>query len=149
MNTKQFWVPDLVGKLLPACKGISELAAGYKHIAAADGVHLSSDGYEKVANCLLNCSKDMIEKGNAAAVSHVSAQRGQSRQRTFYWRGFASPIGSERPKDPQAAYLATHRGGGGKWRGHPVNVGHGRGRGGVNVGRGKGHQRPPPYFRRN
>jgi hypothetical protein len=54
------------------------------------------------------------------------------------WRGFVSPVGSARPKNKHTAYMNTHRGGGGKLRGYPVNVGQGR-----------GNRYPPPYYRRN
>ncbi len=40
-------------------------------------------------------------------------------QKTFYWRGFVSPTGSCRPKQHNAAYRASHPGGGGKWKATP------------------------------
>ncbi len=51
MNSDCFWVPDLVGKLLPACIGILEIAIGYKEISAADGVHFYSNGLRKNYRC--------------------------------------------------------------------------------------------------
>jgi hypothetical protein len=64
MNTKNFWVPDLVGKLLPACSGISELAVSFKEIAAADGVRYTEAGYEKIAwgHPVLLCSESPRER---------------------------------------------------------------------------------------
>jgi hypothetical protein len=54
----------------------------------------------------------------------VSATAGKSK---YYWRGFLSPVGSARPKNSHAAYMQTHRGGGGgKMRGFPANMGQAR-----------------------
>jgi len=139
MNIERFWVPDLVGKLLPACNGIPEIAIGYKEISAADGVHFTNTGYEKITDSILECSKNLLVKSVASSVPSLSAPVNPGKQRSYYWRGFLSPVGSERPKKPQAAYLQSHPSGGGKWRGYPVNVGRGRG---LPPGR-------PPYYRRN
>jgi hypothetical protein len=135
LGKKNIWVPDLVGKMLPACNGATELSVGWKTVAAADGVHLTGAGYQKLADTLIQCTHNLL-CFKKPAVSYVSALG--RRSRTFYWRGFASPAGSDRPKNPIAAYKASHRGGGGKWRGHPVSV-----------GRGRGVKTRPPYYKRN
>jgi hypothetical protein len=132
---KDIWVPDLVGKMLPACNGVSEQALGWKQIAAADGVHLIQSGYDKMAAAITVCVENLLNKSALPAVTSVSATPAQ---KTYYWRGFVSPVGSARPKNKHTAYMNTHRGGGGKLRGHPVNVGQGR-----------GNRFPPPYYRRN
>ncbi len=50
---KDGWVPNLVGKMIPACNGIVEQAVGWKQIdAATDGVHLLESGYEKMVESL-------------------------------------------------------------------------------------------------
>ncbi len=96
LGKKNGWVPDLVGNLLPACNGIQEKAVGLTHIMSADGVHFTKHGYEKLAETLVKCCKTHLEKFVSAA-SSVSARPAGSRQKTFYWRGFASPVGGSRP----------------------------------------------------
>jgi hypothetical protein len=112
---KNGWVPDLVGNLLPACNGIQEKAVGLKYIMSADGVHFTKHGYEKLAETLVKCCKTHLEK-SVSATSSVSARPAGSRQKTFYWRGFASPVGSSRPSSHAAAYKTAHPGGGGTTR---------------------------------
>ena len=79
-------------------------------------------GYEKLAETVVKCCKTQFEKSVSAA-SIVSARPAGTRQKTFYWRGFVSPVGSSRPASRTAAYLAAHPGGGGKWRNKSVNTG--------------------------
>jgi hypothetical protein len=141
LGKKNGWVPDLVGNLLPACNGIQEKAVGLKHIMSADGVHFTKHGYEKLAETLVKCCKTHLEK-SVSAVSSVSARPAGSRQKTFYWRGFASPVGSSRPSSHAAAYKIAHPGGGGKWRNNPVNTG-------KNDSKKQGGRNAPPYYRRN
>jgi hypothetical protein len=126
MNISRFWVPDMVGKMLPACNGIAELAVGFREIAAADGVHFTESGYEKIADTIHTCSKNLLVKNSIPSILSLSAAAtpvNPGKQKTYYWRGFISPVGSQRPKNSHAAYLQSHPSGGGKWKGHPVNVG--------------------------
>ena len=166
MGMVRMWVPDVVHKMLPACNNNSEIAVGLKHVVAADGVHFTSDGYEKMAVVLKNCIETQLEKTTSAAVPSVSdvggAQVPQLRTKTYYWRGFVSPVGSCRPTKHSLTYRMSHPGGG-KWKNLPprnpqlsaaaasaapaVRGGRG-GRGGyVNRGRGKFSRPPPPYYR--
>jgi hypothetical protein len=137
---KDVWVPDLFGKMMPACNGPSEQAIGWKQIAAADGVHLVASGYEKMAAVVHSCVQTLLEKSKDAAACSVSAARNPTKG-SFYWRGFLSPIGSARPKNNHAAYMLTHRGGGGggggKIRGYPGSA-----------GRGRGNRSCPPYYQK-
>ncbi len=166
----KMWVPDVVHKMLPACNNNAEIAVGLKHLVAADGVHFTSDGYEKMAVVLKTCIETQREKTTSAAVPSVSdaggAQVPQLRTKTYYWRGFVSPVGSCRPSKHSLAYRMSHPGGG-KWKNPPprnpqpsaaaasvasatpaVRGGRG-GRGGqVNRGRGKFSRPPPPYCRK-
>ena len=80
---KDVWVPDVFGKMVPACNGIAEQSAGWKEIAAADGVHLVDSGYEKMAAVVETCAKTLLEKSAASAASLVSA-RSSSGQKSFY-----------------------------------------------------------------
>ncbi len=90
-------------------------------------MHFTQTGYEKITDSILECSENLLVKSVASSVPSLSAPVNPGKQHTYYWRGFLSPVGSERPKKPQAAYLQSHPSGGGKWRGYPVNVGRGRG----------------------
>jgi hypothetical protein len=103
---------------------------------SADRVHFTKHGYEKLAETVVKCCKTQFEKSVSAA-SIVSARPAGTRQKTFYWRGFVSLVGSSRPASRTAAYLAAHPGGGGKWRNKLVNTGKNatRSRGGVTLPR--------------
>jgi hypothetical protein len=121
------------------CNGIKEKAVGLKHIMSAHGVHFTKHGYEKLAETVVKCCKTQFEKSVSAA-SIVSARRVGTRQKTFYWRGFVSPVGSSRPASRTAAYLAAHPSGGGKWRNKIV---------GKHADKKQGGRNPPRYYRRN
>jgi hypothetical protein len=141
LGKKKAWVPDFIGNLLPACNGLLEQAAGLKQVMAADGVHFTRHGYEKIAETVVKVCKTHLEKTDSAA-SPVSAVPVGSKPKTFYWRGFVSPVGSVRPSAHTAAFKAAHPGGGGKWRSKPVNVG-------KNSTLPPGGRSAPPYYRRN
>jgi hypothetical protein len=144
LGLKNFWVPDILGKLLPACSGIPEIAVGLKTLSAADGVHFTPLGYEKLADTIETCSRNLTMKTRSAEISvSASAGPGKKSAKTFYWRGFQSPVGSDRPRQRHDAYMLTHQGGGGKWT---ANRG---GRGGLEGVRGRGGHSRPPYYRRN
>ncbi|MFO0005243.1 MAG: hypothetical protein ACK559_29370, partial [bacterium] len=95
------------------------------------------------------------KKQCSAAISLSGTTAGPSSEKpgSYYWRGFLSPVGSARPKNSNNAYLSTHSGAGGKWKGYPVNVGRGapRGRGDPSGGGAapRGNPRFLPYYRRN
>jgi hypothetical protein len=166
MGYSKIWVPDTIHKMLPACNNNSEIAVGLKHIVAADGVHFTPSGYEKMAVVLHQYMRKQMCDTPTASVSILSGPgvSGGKPKKNFYWRGFASPAGSCRPKPQNSAYRMSHPGGGGKWKGHPTNVGSvhvgrlpfenaSRGKN-ANVfqggrGRGAGSRPPPPYYRRN
>jgi hypothetical protein len=135
LGRKDVWVPNVFGKMIPACNGVKEQAIGWKEIAAADGVHLVESGYAKMAAVLKDCVCELLKRSHAPAPLSVSAKTGKN---TYYWRGFLSPVGSARPKNSHAAYMLTHRGGGGKTRGFPANIGQAR-----------DNRSRPPYYRKN
>jgi len=160
MGKKTSWVPDFVGNLLPACNGVVEQAVGLKHIMAADGVHFTPHGYEKIAETIVKLCITHHEKSDSAS-SIVSAGPVTCRSKTFYWRGFVSPVGSQRPTSHTAAYKAAHRGGrggggggsrggGGKIRGKAFPDGNYAGQSNSGTGfRGRGGRNAPPYQRKN
>jgi hypothetical protein len=82
--------------MMPACLGINEYALSLKHLMKGDGVHLNEDGQRCLANALssqIEPHNGKSEKPDTVRPPNVSG----TRQRTFYWRGFASPIGTSRP----------------------------------------------------
>jgi hypothetical protein len=115
MGVKNFIVPDLMAGLLPACTGIGEYAKAFKHLIAQDGVHLTQEGYKKLAQIIIESSKnqktavDLSASGSGALITP-----GLKLQSSYYWRGFSSPVGTPRPSNKTEAYKLTH-GGGGKW----------------------------------
>jgi hypothetical protein len=122
--------------MLPACSDTSELAVGLKYLFSADGVHFTNQGYKKIAHVIVkSAAMQLSKKLNSAAISLSGGTPGN-----YYWRGFLSPVSSARPKNSNTAYLSTHQGAGGKWKGYPVNVGRGvsRGRGESSRGGGGG-----------
>ncbi len=135
-------LPGLSGAAqLRATLNTFEQAAGLKHVMAADGVHFTPHGYEKIADTVVKVCKTHLEKLDTAA-SLVSAGPVNVKPKTFYWRGFVSPVGSLRPSAHASAYKAAHPGGGGKWRAKPTNVG-------KNATTPSGGRTAPPYYRRN
>jgi hypothetical protein len=97
-------------------------ALGYNKFDFFNEKETHLHGYEKLAETVVKCCKTQFEKSVSAA-SIVSARPVGARQKTFYWCGFVSPVGSSRPASHAAAYLAAHPGGGGKWCDNPVNTG--------------------------
>ncbi len=121
IGAKNFSVPDVIKMSMPACTGLSEYAAALKSYMQIDGVHFTSTGYACLATGISTHIKSIkVEKpGNvSAAVINISGAK-RSGKRSFYWRGFVSPVGTGRPTNHKAAYLQSHtnpmagRGGGG------------------------------------
>jgi len=111
-------VPDIYGKMLPDCNTSEELANGFIGITASDGVHLNQDGYGILAECIMNTLTEQMTSGTS-----VSGGRPGDKPRDFYWRGFVSPVGSERPShygsyhgNRGAGRGAGGGAGGGKWK---------------------------------
>ncbi len=66
--------------------GILELAVGIREIAAADGVPFTATGYEKIADTVFACSKNLTVKSEISTVPSLSASQKPGKQRSFYWR---------------------------------------------------------------
>jgi len=114
MLTKGFsnsFVPDTVKLLFPDAKTTVELTDGILGITHSDGVHLVDEGYVALGSILLKVVADRTAVKNALA---GKTDAGKS----FYWRGFTSPVGSARPKTSSCSYKESHPGGG-KWREPP------------------------------
>jgi hypothetical protein len=113
LGIKNYSVPDILNLMMPACIGIAEYALSLKHLIKDDGVHLNEDGLR----CLANALSRLIETrtGNSEKPDTVrSPNVSGTRQRTFYWRGFVSPVGTCRPSNHNKAYLQSHSSHGGR-----------------------------------
>jgi hypothetical protein len=110
---KNYSMPDLLKLMMPACIGISEYALSLKHLFKDDGVHLNADGLRCLANALSSLIENQggtSEKPRTVRPSNVSGPR----PRTFYWRGFVSPVGTCRPTNHNKAYMQSHSSHGGR-----------------------------------
>ncbi len=106
-------MPDLLKLMMPACIGISEYALSLKHLFKDDGVHLNADGLRCLANALSSLIGNQggtSEKSSTVRLSNVSGPR----PRSFYWRGFVSPVGTCRPNNHNKAYMQSHSSHGGR-----------------------------------
>jgi len=102
------WVPDTVTTLTTDGGVTDPVPDNIRHLFGTDGVHLSRDGATHYADIV----KELInEKISAACV--VS---GKGAVMEYFWRGFVSPVGSNRPSN-QGAFHQNRSFGGGKRRG--------------------------------
>jgi hypothetical protein len=126
----KFVVPDVLQQLLGEKSDFKSMGEKLRTITGDDGVHLTMDGYAKLADTLIT----VMEKNKASAAVIVSGAGAVSKP-GFFWRGFMSPNGSQRVKPSSVTYKQSRSGaGGGKWRGsaHQGSAptqGAGRGRG--------------------
>jgi len=101
------YVPDLLSQMLPGCNSGDALAAALGGFTEPDGVHLNPEGYNILAETIHEFvrTKDTVQ-------SHVSGRAVPGEKpATYYWRGFASPVGAARP-DRKFAYHENRPGGG-------------------------------------
>jgi hypothetical protein len=120
LGIRNVTVTNTVQGMMPACSGIREFSVAYRLLAAADGVHLTNEGYSKLAALIKNnCNNGDELKTAASPYSSGPASRGTRDSSTtpqpssYFWRGFISPVGTPRPKNSTERYHLTH--GGGKW----------------------------------
>ena len=124
------WVPDIVRCMWPEVTTTQVLTDCVLEVTGEDGVHLKEAGYEKMSSAI-----DTIIQERSLAALNVSDP--SARRKSFYWRGFESPVGSDREKPCTSSYKSSHPGGG-KWkRDHPYRSG-GGGRGGHRHGSRQG-----------
>jgi len=123
-NHTGIWVPDTTQKLFPECTNSISLANALKHVYARDSVHLTKEGYTKLAEIVIEC----ITSRFSASLSVSGASMGPlgEKPEKYFWRGFTSPTGSERPKEKFFSQR-NRTAGGGKWRGGNNSGGMGRG----------------------
>ncbi len=110
-TVSRVWVPDIYGMMMPDCNTTEDLANGFVHLASTDGVHLNQDGYGLLADCVKTTLCEQLTSGTS-----VSGGRPGGKPRDYYWRGFTSPVGSERPSH-HGSFHGNRGAGGGKWKG--------------------------------
>jgi len=113
-TVSRVWVPDIYGQLFPDCKTSADLATSFANITGSDGVHLTLEGYGSLAVVVQQTLTEQI----SPSLSVSGSSRPGERPREYYWRGFVSPVGSERPVN-SFAYHRNRNAGGGKWKSVP------------------------------
>jgi len=101
------WVPDLVRQLVPDGTTTAEIGAGFCNHNGPDGVHLNPESYGTV-------SKILLDTVRVRTIANANIAGKSEKGRSYYWRGFTSPVGSVRAKSSHATYKESHPGGG-KW----------------------------------
>ena len=137
-------VPDILEKMFPQANSPSKLLVELEKISADDAVHLTDEGYESWADAILTCIREKVQKKTGEKASKTPA---------YFWRGFMSPTGLERPVN-LAGHHAGRNAGGGKWprgQSHSTRGRVGQGGRGGHGGRGgpRGRGRPFPYQKKN
>ena len=137
-------VPTLYDTMFPDATTPGKILEKLRKISSNDGVHLTPDGYRLWSEAIL---KVVNEKMLGDASTHPKAKQ-------YFWRGFISPVGSERPSN-MGSYHQNRQGGGGKWprggsgRGGPKGPRGYAPRGARGSGSGGGGHARPPYHRQN
>jgi hypothetical protein len=124
----KFEVPDIVQRLTDEKCDYGIMSTELKRYTSLDGVHLNSTGTSKLADVVMQVIKECCDTADTTVAGPSAASS------SFYWRGFKSPCGAERPKK-LIAYKMARTGSGGRWKEtHPYRkFDHG------GAGRGRGH----------
>jgi hypothetical protein len=101
---------------------LPERLEGLQKVTSKDGIHFSSEGYKNLSTRVLQCIEGMLGP----------KRKENSNKKTYFWRGFRSPVGS-RSRNVLVGNPAANRG-----------VPRGRARGGRSVAQ---HQFFHPYKR--
>jgi hypothetical protein len=97
MGVKNHWVLDGAGTLAGVCVGGTcgsnkDLIPDLKQALASDGVHLTSEGYRKLATAIVK-SIDGLRSGTLTKSGTNSKSVSGRQNSTYFWRGFTSPNG--------------------------------------------------------
>ena len=105
-RVSKVWVPDTLELLLPDIISLPEKCAALGCLFAKDGVHLTSEGYNLLGIGLKNVIMKKVSASVSVSEHHRGGcgQRGQQAQKSFYWKGFISPVGSLRPTNMSALH---------------------------------------------
>jgi len=101
-------VPDTLSLMFPECVSPESLCVSLKQIFSKDAVHFTEAGYSILGEVV----QTIVEEKSAGSLVSGSSCTGQST--VYYWKGFASPVGTARPVK-QATFHGNRQLG--KWRG--------------------------------
>jgi len=88
------FVPDTVTNMSPEGTPLLEQVRNLEKVFCADGVHLNSDGNRILGNSV----KKIIDE----YVSAAFCISGRGTTGEYFWRGFLSPVGSSKAKNPSS-----------------------------------------------
>jgi hypothetical protein len=77
---------------------LPERLEGLQKVTSKDGIHFSHDGYKNLSSRVLSCIESML--GNT---------RKENNKKTYFWRGFRSPVGA-RSRNVSVGHPAATRG---------------------------------------
>ena len=100
-------VPDMLTKMFPEATSPARVLDELRRVTSADGVHLTDEGYRIWAKAMIDGVMQPKKDDSGSASAGAKPQQ-------FFWRGFISPVGSERPKN-MASFHNNRTHGGGKW----------------------------------
>ena len=98
-------VPELYSTMFPNATNPGKVVDELRKISDSDGVHLTPEGYELWTKAIVATFEPTSAAGKAT----------MGPAKTYFWRGFVSPHGSERPQNHAALHLSRQPGGG-KWK---------------------------------
>ena len=115
-SIKNFWVPDILESLAPAAAdALAGSAANTFEISslfAGDNVHFTAQGYARLAVSIVESAGLALKKQMESECVITGAVK------SYYWRGFISRVGSNRPvMSQQNLKMRGGRGRGGPGRG--------------------------------
>jgi hypothetical protein len=98
MGVRNVWVLDGIGALLGTPPGESygtnrEILSDLRDTLAKDGVHLERSGNIKVTKSIGLCFAKLRSGKINDGTFMSSPVSGRAQSRSFYWRGFSSPVG--------------------------------------------------------
>jgi hypothetical protein len=99
MGVKNHWVLDGAGTLAGVCVGGTagsnrDLIPDLKHALANDGVHLTSEGYRKLATAIVKSIEGVRSGTLTKTVTNALSVSGHGgKPNSYFWRGFTSPTG--------------------------------------------------------
>jgi hypothetical protein len=108
MNIQNHWILDGIGTLAGVPVGQTagsnkELLPELKDAVADDGVHLTTDGYRKLAQSIISAI-DGIRSGSLTKSLARNVSGPASTGRDFFWRGFVSPVGDAAGRAAMSKY---------------------------------------------
>jgi hypothetical protein len=115
MGQSMMWVPDVVHKMLPGCDDNVETRNRCRSQAFMHIVHLCSSRGCKNLPLFIYFRRTRCMGPRFPA---------RGKPKTFHWRGFMSPIGSQCPfKESKPCLPSIPPRRGWKWKANPMNVG--------------------------